>query len=775
MRTAYPRMMAAVAVLCLVASAVFLVALVVQPPWLIERLMPSSPTPLPTATATHTPIPTASPSPTPTLTPSPTPVPQFGSITFGIGVSGDQVQQPGSVFPAGTQTVYAVWSYRNMHAGTPYTVAWLLDDLPWQRESLPWDADVYGTSGPCHHAQISAPRAEGLPPGNYRLELYIGLRQVQVATFSVLAPTPTPPAPSPTPRPDMQQVGRNAARSLVRLQVETNYKSSSGSGSVVDAIRGLILTAWHVVQDGSDESNRAADWVAVYLADHPGGLPRFAYWAQVLTDYSDPDADLAMLRITHRGVDNSPVEGPLDLPAIGLGDAEPVVLGDSVLLLGYPDYAEGTLSWTQGEVAALTDEWIKTSAVASYGHSGGMLVNKDGLLIGVPVKVQRVGVGGELCLAVPIHKAARLVAGATGWNRTPSAAPTQAPFTAERMVVLGTPRLNLRDGPGMNYSKLTEMPLGTGLDVLQQPTWDGERNWYHVRIVDSGMVGWASEVFLGSWSEARTPIVFSSNRAGDYDLYRIYPDGQGLQRLTLAAGDEGDASWSPDRRRIVFVHGVNGNSDISTMNADGGVWSPLLLGPANDIHPVWSPDGTRVAFASDRDGDWEIYMLELNSGTIRQLTFNDGWDSFPAWSRDGLSVAFTSKRTGNYDLFLVDTATGQETQLTNNVYSDAHPAWVPRTDQILYTMVLPEGYTLLREIGVLNVRNPWNPRRLTVSQPGQALNGYPDSSPNGRWMVFVSEAGGDQEIYVAPAAGGPTMANLTQSPGSNDNAPAWAR
>ncbi len=740
--------------------------------------VPSSPT----ATWTATPAPTftATPTETPTATPSPTPVPQFGPVTFGTGVQGTQVQNAGIAFPAGTTEVYACWNYQGLADGTPYRLRWFLDGNQWRDEPLNWDARQYGSDGTGCLTNVGEYDTDGLPSGNYRLELFINERQVQMATLAILAPPPTAVPPTATPHADIQAVGQQAARSLVQLWVPNDHffgQDRGGSGSIVDGERGLIVTNWHVVGDQWGGLLNEDGFVGIYRTTDLDQPPAFTYWAQVLTQYSAPELDLAVLQITHQATDQARVTAPLGLPAVLMGDSSTVHTGDPVLLLGFPNYASGRVSWTEGTIATHDSQWIKTDAGISHGHSGGMMLDEQGRLIGIITMYEETTVGGGLALARPIDLARSLVANAiAGSWAAPSAPPMPGTSSAgELMMVLGVQNLNLRDGPSLYDEILVEMPHGTVVEVLQDPVWDKERPWYFVRVRGSRETGWASGVYLAPWEVATSPILFTSDRAGTLDIYRILPDGTGLTQLTNDPGDEGDPSWSPDRNYIAFTAGRSGEADLYIMDSAGGPWRQLTSGSARDLHPVWSPDGSRIAFVSDRDGDWEIYIINVDGTGLRQVTFNDAWDSFPAWSPDSTRLVYTSRRTGNYDLYLADLTTGADQQLTNSPYSDAHPSWAPGGDEIAYTRVVPgHNDALLREIGVLNIYNPTSPRLVTVSEPGEAYNGYPEWSPDGRWIVFVSERDGNSELYLIPSRGG-WAANLTNAPLASDAAPAWSR
>jgi S1-C subfamily serine protease len=404
------------------AIAAYLLALVVRPTAVVQGTDTAAAKPTMDATPLSAGLPLSLPGPT------------FGPVTFATGVRGEEALNPGVTFPATTAVVYALWGYQHLTGGLPYRLSWFLDDALWLDEPLAWDEGRFGAAGSTYVAHVDGHDADGLPPGNYRLELFIADRQVQVATFQILPPTPLPstatlvplpptPPPVSTAQPGFREIGKRAARSLVQILVPRDDEDGGvgGSGSIVEGTRGLILTAWHLVGDQQGNLRVEGEYVGIALTvdlDHSAEL---AYAAVVLTEHADPSLDIALLRITHRlqGDVLRPLEGPLDLPAIPLGDSAQVRLGDPVLQLGYPDYALGTISWTEGVVAVRTVDWIKSSAVGGRGHSGGMMLNLRGELIGVITEGEPIGVGGELSLARRINAVRPLVQRAIAGSGTP--------------------------------------------------------------------------------------------------------------------------------------------------------------------------------------------------------------------------------------------------------------------------------------------------------------------------------------------------------------------
>ena len=138
---------------------------------------------------------------------------------------------------------------------------------------------------------------------------------------------------------------------------------SAGSGVILDAARGLVITNHHVIKDAQE--------IAVVLKD------RRVFKAQLVG--SDPGTDVALLRI--------PAE---NLTAIRLGDSDAANVGDFVVAIGNPFGIGQTV--TSGIVSALGrgglgiegyEEFIQTDASINPGNSGGALVNLRGELIGI--------------------------------------------------------------------------------------------------------------------------------------------------------------------------------------------------------------------------------------------------------------------------------------------------------------------------------------------------------------------------------------------------------
>lgn len=184
------------------------------------------------------------------------------------------------------------------------------------------------------------------------------------------------------------------------VQITTFYKENgeflegwTGSGSIITS-DGLILTNAHVVLP---DKYYPVDALMISLTGNQDEKPTPTYYAEVMQ--ANEKLDLAVIQITKdiNGLDIN--RSDINLPAVRIGDSDSLTLGDKLTILGYPGIGGETITLTSGEVSGFTAEesfgnraFIKTNATIAGGNSGGLAINNEGELIGVPTQL---GYGGE--------------------------------------------------------------------------------------------------------------------------------------------------------------------------------------------------------------------------------------------------------------------------------------------------------------------------------------------------------------------------------------------
>jgi Tol biopolymer transport system component/DNA-binding winged helix-turn-helix (wHTH) protein len=220
-----------------------------------------------------------------------------------------------------------------------------------------------------------------------------------------------------------------------------------------------------------------------------------------------------------------------------------------------------------------------------------------------------------------------------------------------------------------------------------------------------------------AWTQDGAEIVFSSNRGGPMNLWRVPATGgpprpvagvsaiaydpsvsrkgnflayehanlsAGIWRIELtdkthSSGHptqimaarsmiNGRPSFSPDGNKVVFESDRLGFSDIWYCDSDGSNCSQLtsLHGTAGTAR--WSPDGHRIAFEFQSQHYYDVYVLELPDGRPRRLfTFPNADNGAPNWSRDGKWIYFySSHEKGPYQLWKVPFQGGTPVRVTKN-------------------------------------------------------------------------------------------------------------
>lgn len=157
----------------------------------------------------------------------------------------------------------------------------------------------------------------------------------------------------------------------------------TGSGMIIES-DGYVLTNAHVVTGVSTAKIKLSN----------GDLRSASVVGR------DEIVDVAILKISGE-----------DYPTVKFGDSDAIAQGDEVFTLGYPFGLEGDVSFKEGTISRRISDgdvtFLETSAQIHPGNSGGPLVNRMGLVVGINTAgygdtVEGINIGETIKLALPI-------------------------------------------------------------------------------------------------------------------------------------------------------------------------------------------------------------------------------------------------------------------------------------------------------------------------------------------------------------------------------------
>jgi tricorn protease len=287
--------------------------------------------------------------------------------------------------------------------------------------------------------------------------------------------------------------------------------------------------------------------------------------------------------------------------------------------------------------------------------------------------------------------------------------------------------------------------------------------------------------------------------------------------------------WTPDGKAVLFRSTRDGHNRIDcklyTVPATGGGSTALPMPISGAGH--FSPDGRRIVysplwrdFRSEKryQGGWanDLYIFDLGHPALTRVTDNPRTDRDPMWI--GSAVFFNSDRSGVFNLYRYDVQTRQTTQVTR--YTDWDVRW-PSADadgQIVYELdgVLHIYDTRIDKDRTLEIEVPTDdtssrPQMIDAADniEGVALNPLGGRaaivargdvftvplehgvtrnlthtstahereaawSVDGRRIAYVSDASGEEELYVRAQDGSDMPQAVTSGAGSRYYAPRWS-
>ena len=259
-----------------------------------------------------------------------------------------------------------------------------------------------------------------------------------------------------------------------------------------------------------------------------------------------------------------------------------------------------------------------------------------------------------------------------------------------------------------------------------------------------------------AWTPEGRDIIFSSNRTGNFSLWKISVSGGKPEQLTPSGDQVSLLTIAHQGNRLAYTQSISDSNiwRIETPGTTGKPNSPvrLIASTRQDANPKYSADGKRIAFRSSRSGNPEIWGCDSDGLNLVQLTsFNGPNVGSPRWSPDGRQIAFDSRAEGNVDIYVVGTGGGKPRRLTVEPADDIQASWSHDGKWIYF------GSNRSRENQIWKVPAEGGQAVQVTKQGG--LEAY--ESPDGQFLYYT-KGSNDLGIWRMPVAGGDETKVLEQ-------------
>ena len=240
--------------------------------------------------------------------------------------------------------------------------------------------------------------------------------------------------------------------------------------------------------------------------------------------------------------------------------------------------------------------------------------------------------------------------------------------------------------------------------------------------------------------EAKGKVVFSSGKAGDYDIWVLDLSTNTISQLTTGAYCNEAPRWSPDGSKIAFISNRTGTPEIWLMNEDGAAQTRLTNTGRYHETPSWSPDGKSLVFCANYEGsNIDVYTMGTDGTGLQRITDYKETDSTPQYSPDGGKIIFTSRRSGNEDIWTYELQTKEFKQLTDYAEKDFSPSYSPDGEKIAFVRTeLASSESENLEIYLMD-KDGKNANRITYNTGTDRDVRW---SPDGRCLIYTSSKSG---------------------------------
>ena len=310
----------------------------------------------------------------------------------------------------------------------------------------------------------------------------------------------------------------------------------------------------------------------------------------------------------------------------------------------------------------------------------------------------------------------------------------------------GTPR-RLTESPGFE-APVDWHPAGDRLAYIA--TGEGGRIVCQVLTLETGTSAPlipSDPTLCGFWSPDGSAIAVSPFSASETGTIGVADSAGGNLRWVTTEGFEALAErpWSPDGSTLLYVSRRTGTGDVWVVPVAGGAPRQLTRDVRRDYAPAWSPDGNWVAFLSERGRQTDVWVVPAAGGPEVRVTDDEITEDWLEWRPGQTSVAFHTGQPAN-GVWALSLADGAERRLTPDSIRAAGSKPSPDGTHVLYRILRGGG---VADLAIAPLAG--GAARVLVANGGD--NAFPQWSPDGSTIAFVSDRAGSPDVYTVPAAG----------------------
>jgi tricorn protease len=295
--------------------------------------------------------------------------------------------------------------------------------------------------------------------------------------------------------------------------------------------------------------------------------------------------------------------------------------------------------------------------------------------------------------------------------------------------------------------------------------------------------GWDNQVF--GWSKDGKRIFFRSLRDSwslpIARLYSVSVDGGPATAFAMPTAGSGDLSptndeivYSPQSRdfRSEKRYGGGQANQLYIFNLKTNAAKRITEGPRATRDAMWV--GDTIFFNSDRDGHFNLYAYTTSNGKTARVTSNESWDVRWPSSDNENQIVYEL----NGELVVMDARSRKSTPISINVPDEGNsrrPSRVAAGNLIESINLSPKGERALFAArgDIFTAPIEKGPTRNLTDSSG-AHDKWPNWSPDGSQIAFISDKSGEEELYLVPQDGSKPAEQITSGGTAMRYAPEWA-